>query len=140
MTAFTNERALVDDFVQCLENRSDAPSSKVLREFFYHRGRADVVALDDRGDIVATEAKLSRWRDALHQAYRNTCFAHWSFVLLPQKTAMVAARFTNEFERRGIGLCTMVEGNLVIILEGRKHTPVQPWLSDEAVKSISSVS
>jgi hypothetical protein len=45
-------------------------------EFDYSRGRTDVVALRDGEHVIAFEAKLKDWRTALHQAYRNTCFAH----------------------------------------------------------------
>lgn len=52
--------------------------------------------------IIAVEAKISAWRSALDQAYRNTWFAPESYVLVPSiksNTALVA-----EASNRGIGV------------------------------------
>src|SRR4051812_28310029 len=103
---FANERALVDNFVAILEgNETPWGRVRVAREFDYSRGRTDVIAAEDSGNIIAVEAKLKDWKYALHQAYRNTSFAHQSFVLLPKVMAMAAACFIGEFEKRGVGLC-----------------------------------
>src|SRR2546427_5324293 len=39
---------------------------------------------------ISFEAKLKDWRYALDQAYRNTCFAHKSYVVVPEATALTA--------------------------------------------------
>jgi hypothetical protein len=103
---FESEQHLVDDFVGLLET-DRTPWGRVVywREFDYARGRTDVIAVSDNGMLIAIEAKLRDWRLALQQAYRNTCFAHKSFVLLPKKGALSAAVFREEFETRDVGLC-----------------------------------
>lgn len=52
--------------------------------------------------IIAVEAKISAWRDAIDQAFLNTWFAGESYVLLPKisKDTELAA----EAGRRGVGL------------------------------------
>src|SRR5688572_26729151 len=52
-------------------------------EFNYVEGKVDVVGSNVDGDLFSFEAKLNRWKTAVHQAYRNTSFSHYSYVVLP---------------------------------------------------------
>jgi len=104
----------------------------VAREFGYLRGRTDVIAVDESGRVIAFEAKLSRWRDALQQAYRNTCFAHLSYVALPQHAARKAQQFPADFARRAVGICCVLDGSIVVSIPARRQEPIQPWLSELA--------
>jgi hypothetical protein len=54
--------------------------------------------------IIAVEAKISAWSEAIDQAFLNTWFASDSFVLLPHKKASAAARAAARL--RGIRLCS----------------------------------
>jgi hypothetical protein len=128
------ERDLVDSFVRLLE-RSDSPWGEIAinREFDYSRGRTDVVAVTRPNVLIAFEAKLDDWKTALHQAYRNTCFAHRSYVLLPKRTALTAAAFRVEFEKRGVGLCYIDSTSLVIIVDSLYSAPLEPWLASQAI-------
>jgi hypothetical protein len=133
---FVNEAALVQAFLNGVSGSElmippFAPAT-VIREFFYARGRTDIVFVSDVGEVVAVEAKLIRWRDALTQAYRNTCFAHRSFVVLPWRSAQLAGRYSGEFERRGVGLCAVRNGTVVIMREADWQDPIEPWLSSQA--------
>ena len=67
---FSSERELVDCFCEFLQSGESALGTiPFATEFDYRRGRADVIAaLRDLGKVFSFEAKLSRWRDALHQA------------------------------------------------------------------------
>jgi hypothetical protein len=129
--SYRSERQLVRDFVRSLAKSPWGPLT-VAREFDYQRGRADVVGVCDAGLVVAFEAKLTRWRRALQQAYRNTCFAHRSYVVLPWATAQVAQKYSAEFEKRRVGLCTVHSGQLLVLHEARNATPLQPWLAAAA--------
>lgn len=136
--AFPNERSLVDSFVEHLQG-TDCPWGPldVAVEFFYQRGRVDIIGCTANGDIVAFEAKLSRWRAALQQAYRNTCFAHRSYVLLPRAAALLAAQYEMEFIRRRVGLCYLVEGKLIVAFHPPRAEPIQPWLSAQAALCVA---
>ncbi len=133
VAGFPTERELVARFLGHL-SESETPWGPldVATEFFYHRGRTDVVACTMDGDVVAFEAKLTRWRDALQQAYRNTCFAHRSYVLLPTAAARIAIQHEAEFIRRRVGLCFIDDGQLVVAFHPPRLEPIQPWLSAEA--------
>ncbi len=133
-----SERELVDRFADVLS--SDASPwgpVRFTREFDYQRGRTDVVVLNGAGHLVAVEAKLSRWRDALQQAYRNRCFAHSSYVLLPKEVALRAVQFAADFELRGVGVCCCDDDEVSILLEAALAPPLQPWISNFAGLTIT---
>lgn len=131
---FETERMLVDSFAILLaSSRTPWGQVRFAREFDYSRGRTDVVALTSTDTLIAIEAKLRDWKSALHQAYRNTCFAHHSFVLLPKAAALVALAFSAEFESRGVGLC-YIDGAKLVVVQDSPHTlPVEPWLASKAL-------
>lgn len=134
---FETEQLLVDEFLTQLAS-SSTPWGEVqfACEFDYSRGRTDIVVLRDSGELIAFEAKLTDWRTALHQAYRNTCFAHRSFVLLPKRTAMSAVSFCQEFDSRGVGLCYVDQDGLVVLCEATALSPIEPWLASAAVAQV----
>ena len=135
---FETEKMLVDQFVGLLKaNQTPWGKVRFAREFDYARGRTDVIAAEGAHTLIAIEAKLSDWRRALHQAYRNTCFAHRSFVLLPQRTAFKALTFLAEFERRGVGLCYLGDTGLTILHDSPYSSPVEPWLASEALSVLN---
>ena len=87
---FSDERSMVCCFTMHLREASSPWGIVRLgTEFYYQRGRADVVAVLEDGTVIAFEAKLKRWKDALRQAYRNLCFADASFVVTPREIAPI---------------------------------------------------
>lgn len=132
------ESNLVDEFLSATQSTAAWDQVKTCTEFDYQRGRTDIIAIGNDGVLIAIEAKLEKWRDALHQAYRNTCFAHRSYVLLPEKTALIASKYLAEFVRRKVGLCYLLDGQIVIAYEPPMVDPIQPWLSKVAIDAISA--
>jgi len=135
MTAlYRSEQEMVEELLACLTSGS-APWSPVATstEFDYANGRTDVIALLEKDTVLALEAKLTRWRDALQQAYRNTCFAHRSLVVLPRRAAERAWAHRGEFLRRNIGLCSVHGGQVVILIEPGKVSPLLPHLTLKAL-------
>lgn len=57
--------------------------------------------------IVAIEAKLTRWREALDQAIAYTQYADQSYVALPEMFAGPALRACDTFKSNGIGLIVL---------------------------------
>jgi len=108
-------------------------------EFFYARGKTDVLALADGEVLIAFEAKLKDWRCALDQAYRNTCFAHKSYVVVPKATALTAFAYIAEFKRRGVGLCYVDNtGGLTVLEEPETSIPIEPWIATRAASHARS--
>ena len=137
--SFANEQILVTSFLSCL-TASDSPLGAVqfATEFYYQRGRTDIVAYTTDESVIAVEAKLNDWRTALHQAFRNRCFAHRSYVLLPKNIAIRAHRYAGEFERRQVGLCYLEGGDIIVLQPSTESEPLQPWLSQRAKLHIES--
>jgi hypothetical protein len=133
-TGYASEAELSREFCSALEQAS-SPWGEValIKEFFYLRGRTDVIAVDREQDVIAFELKLERWTVALQQAYRNTSFAHLSYVVLPEHTASRAERHRDEFARRSVGLCYLRRGAVVISLPASRQEPIHPWLSEQVV-------
>lgn len=135
---FASEKALSQVFDEAVAG-GEAPFNPrfLAHEFDYCEGRTDVIAYDHYGDLFAFEMKLVKWRDALHQAYRNTSFAHFSYVVLPCKTAEKAVRWRYEFVRRGVGLCSVNEDGVKVEIEAKRLNPLRPWLTQSAINFIS---
>jgi hypothetical protein len=135
---YNDERSLVDHFVLSLQS-FPPPWGNVqfATEFFYQRGRTDLVAVSQTGQVIAVEAKLKKWRIALQQAYRNRCFANLSYVLLPTDSAMLAYNHREEFDLRGVGICYLNEGELEVLHDATLAEPLQPWLRDQAMLHVS---
>lgn len=135
---FDTEQMLVDQLLLLLE--TDATCWGPVRttsEFFYSRGRTDVLALGDGDTLIAFEAKLTDWKTALQQAYRNTCFANSSYVVLPLSTALMARQYLGEFQKRGVGLCYVDGENVIVLHESPLNQPLEPWLASEAITAVA---
>jgi hypothetical protein len=130
---YSIEEELVNDFCVWLHSEQTPWSLKGFsREFNYKRGKSDVVAVDTSSSVIAVEAKLNRWRHALQQAYRNTSYAHESYVLLPKNEAMRAFKYHQEFIERSVGLCYMEASQVEFLITPSKNEPIQEWLSEQA--------
>lgn len=132
MSLYESEHDLVETFLGNLAECSPWGSVSTSLEFFYQRDKTDVVAVNEKGLVIAFEAKLIKWKEALQQAYRNTCFAHRSYVVLPKETALLAHRHTRAFNQRRVGICYVEEERVVILEDAAETRPLQPWLSDKA--------
>jgi hypothetical protein len=132
------ESQLVEELEGILVS-SDNPFSQMSLafEFNYQEGKVDVVASNGCGELFSFEAKLTRWRTAVNQAYRNTSFSHYSYVVLPAYAAKNALRSRHEFERRGVGLCSIGDEGMIVEIPASKRTPLLPWLTDSAMEYIS---
>jgi len=131
------EQELVNGFIKHIKTEY-SPWGKVQinTEFNYIRGRTDIIVISEKVEVIAIEAKLVKWRSALQQAYRNSCFADKSYILLPQKAAYNAAKHENEFNKRGVGICFFSDEKMVIIKEAKKNEPLQPWLREKAINYV----
>jgi hypothetical protein len=127
---FTTEAALVRAARRHLRT---CEQTAVLTEFEYTGGRTDIVTCNlhskSRRKVIAYEAKLVRWRDAVTQAYRASAFAHHSYVLLPAKTAEVASRHESVFLQLQVGLCTIRDGRVEVLIRAPRTRPLIPAIT-----------
>src|SRR6266566_1179358 len=104
-TLFTEEESLVTSFFGHLAGGNTPWAARgIAREFDYDSGCTDVLSLSETDDLIAFEAKLSNWRKALHQAWRNTSFVNRAYVVLPRNRATSALSHHHEFRELGVGL------------------------------------
>jgi hypothetical protein len=134
MEVYSLEADLMRDFQQYLiAPNSPFKIESYAQEFYYMNGRVDVVAVDSRDRLIAFEGKLSRWRHALNQAYRNSAFADWSYVVLPIKIAEIALYSESEFSRRGVGLVAVSMEGIEVFLTPQPGKNLQPWIGQKAL-------
>ena len=136
--SFDLEDDLVAEFVRRVKNRAFPLPGCIgfAREFDYSNGRTDVVLLTENGKVISVEAKLHDWRYALHQAYRNTCFSDYSFVLLPNDMAETANQYYIEFERRSVGILVLSGGGIDLIRGSNANEPIHDWLKEKASRTV----
>ena len=129
------ESDLVKDFESILSSVFNTFTvSAMASEFNYVEGKVDLIAKDSDGDLIAFEAKLFRWRDALHQAYRNSSFTHYSYVVMPEAALEKVIGHIDEFHRRGVGLCFFGLSGLTVWVPATRRNPIQPWLTNTALR------
>jgi hypothetical protein len=130
---FRSEAELVSRLIRSLSGRN-TPWGRVqlLSEWDYRSGITDVLARTNRKEVIAFEAKLSDWRRAIYQAYRNTSFASRSYVVLPNHVAKRAERTPEMFGNYGVGLCACDDRGLSVLIEAHSSEPLMEWLTKRA--------
>jgi len=137
---FNYEIELVEKFIKNLKisNLGYHKCIQHITEFDYRNGRPDIVFLDQFGEIVSIEAKLSNWRKAMDQAYRNTCFSDFSYILLPENKINIALRYQKCFTERSVGICHLRNNKIFVSLSAQKTQPLFDWLKNKAIVEIKS--
>ncbi len=93
-------------------------------------------ALNDRrliwtAEIVAVEAKLARWTDAITQALSYLSFANRAYVALPKRTVTNSKRVHGACEASGVGLIAVGPGKTEVLVRAKRREPLSPervWL------------
>jgi hypothetical protein len=138
---FDSEAKLVDAAIQHLKGAS-SPWGRVecVKEWDYRHGKTDILVRCAGNILVALEAKLNRWRIACDQAYRNTAFATKTYVLLPEDVTPRALRYVAHFEARQIGLCTISNSGLTVLIEPPVVSPLMGWVTQLAHSTFDGLS
>ena len=132
---YLTEESLVQDLALVVQGgKGPFRCRAVTFEFDFASGRTDLIGLDRDDELHAFEAKLTKWRKALEQAGRNTSYAHYTYVVLPSRTAASALKASDEFRRRGVGLVVLGKTVPRIEIMPRRAEPLLPWLTDTAMK------
>lgn len=137
---FSTENSLVERFLGVLQaGRTCFGHLQVAPEWDYRSGFVDILARDANQSLVAFEAKLTDWKRAFMQAYRNTAYANRVYVLLPEATVHRAMRKQEEFEFRGIGLCSFDGQNIRVLIEAAEQEPLLVWLRKRAHEHFNGI-
>lgn len=81
-------------------------------------------------EVIAVEAKLTRWREAVMQAKRYTHFANQVYVALPQATIEnVFLPLLEECSEYGLGLLSVAADRSEFLVFPQRTSPLSPeWL------------
>ena len=132
-TDFATEADFVDGFVGKLsKGRTSFGKVQITKEWDHRAGFVDVLARHRRKTLVAFEAKLDNWRRAFHQAYRSTAYANKSYIIVPTNVANRALRDRDEFELRGVGLCSFDGKSVQVLIEASEQDALLTWLRAQA--------
>jgi hypothetical protein len=129
----STEAELVQRFVLALEaGKTCWGAVEVMTEWCHPTGAADILVRTNQGGIIAFEAKLTEWRRAYHQAYRNTMYANRVYVLMPSATVHRPLPFKEEFRLRGIGLCSYNAGKIHVHIGASEQDELLTWVRRKA--------
>ena len=78
-------------------------------------GRIDFVGIRPSYEVIAIEAKLSRWRNALKQAKKYQLLADKVYVAVPEKVARNALKKKHQFKESGVGLISVGFNTRILI-------------------------
>lgn len=92
-------------------------------------------ALPTKLRVVAVEAKLTRWKDALAQARTYLAFANEAYVAMPAQTVRRNVSALTACADAGIGVIAVDELDVSIVLQAVHRQPMSP----EWVRVVSSV-
>jgi hypothetical protein len=138
---FKSEAELVGEFVSVLRRRATPWGRlQLLTEWDYRSGITDVLARTPQNELIAFEAKLTNWRRAVFQAYRNTSFAARAYVVLPERVARRVSLDDGIFARYGVGLCTCSNRQLSVLIEARTSEPLMDWMTKRAQAAFDRIS
>lgn len=121
-----------DDVRELLEGRLSAWRLVRSKERGMVEARASWVRA---AEIIAVEAKLTRWRDALEQATFYRRYADRAFVLLPRARADIAARNAAAFRSAGVGLMAY-DSQGVACLIGSQKAKLHSWHREYALSRV----
>lgn len=129
---FRFETELVEVFLRLVGDGVNIHS--LSQQFDYCSGKTDVVGVGQNERVHAFEAKLKNWKVALHQARRNTCYAHYSYVVLPHSHMPALGKYV-DFARHGVGLICVSQTKMHVAVPAQEHDPLMPWVTLKAVAS-----
>lgn len=82
-----------------------------------------------RMEVVAIEAKLLRWREAMRQACRYVTFSTRSYIALPSVVVQSSKGVVEACERDGIGLLSVSRRAVRVVRRSALHSPNRrDWL------------
>jgi hypothetical protein len=84
--------------------------------------RANASWMNRNVRIIAIEAKVTRWRNALQQASQYGRYADHVYVALPETAAHAASKHAMQFRNAGIGLLQVTTGNLKTLIAAQRHS------------------
>lgn len=118
---FNSEKDLVMAFVPYYEDLGFTYRLEVP----LHNRIVDLAALDEEGNLVGVEFKLSDWKRALNQALTNKLSFNYIYVCVPKKRFI--ERLRAEAESVGVGIMVVDPTTGVICVELNAKRIEKQW-------------
>ena len=110
----------------------DAALARLTKLGYASAASSSFAAIDllSSARVIAIEAKLTRWRDALAQAVSYRRFSNASYVALPHDVLQARlGQFAQDCERTSVGLLAVRRGRITIEIPAGFHEPFTPdWV------------
>lgn len=93
-------------------------------------------------EVIAVEAKLARWREAIQQAVTYLAFANRSYVALPAQTIERSVDVARACVASGVGLVAVSASHARILIKAPRRAMASPgwvWLVGRALSKTQSV-
>src|SRR5690606_4254422 len=133
MPEYVTEASLVGDFIAALRTGATCWGPvQIVSEWVHSAGSVDVLCRTRSRKLVAFEAKLSDWRRAFHQAFRNGTYANRVYVVLPIHAARIACKHRLLFEAHGVGLCSINRGRVHVHVRATPQPQLLTWVTQRA--------
>jgi|SRR5690242_3278391 len=84
-----------------------------------------------RAEIVAVEAKLERWSEAIQQARHYLTFANRAYIAIPAHRAKASNKVRQECRKAGVGLVAVGKREASVLVRAPRaevFTPERLWL------------
>jgi hypothetical protein len=119
-----------------LEGRVSSALRRLIKRGVIQRDDSGSYALvsnfSSRFEVVAVEAKLTRWREAIEQAKDYRTFSNQSFIALPESVIDRNPTIPDACEDAGVGLVAVTPSDVELVVEPGSSTPEDPrqwvWL------------
>jgi hypothetical protein len=113
------EEQLSQGIISFLEKEGYAP----FLEIPHFSGKIDFTGIKS-SECIVIESKVSKWKYALKQAIRYGYGADKAYVALPPPTSRyVAKNYGKKFDKYGIGLIEISDGNSIVLIDSTKNKP-----------------
>jgi len=104
--------------------------NEMIRSEVIVESKTATLSLTDRiqnlsGEVIAVEAKLTKWKSALHQALVYQRFADIVFVAMDYNGIPIKESSLDEFHINRIGLCAVGHHQIEWIILPRQHDKLQ---------------
>lgn len=131
------EWEMVLDCKECLERKKEY--KKIECEIPFLSRCIDMVLINQSDKVITIEFKLTKWRDAIAQAYDHLRGADYAYVCMPKKNP--SAKLLDALRQNGIGLLLYDEQETVdkridVYLEAKESERRLDVLSGDLIRNV----
>ena len=132
------EWEMVLDCKECFEHKNKY--KKIECEIPFLSRCIDMVLIDQSNKVITIEFKLTKWRNAIEQAYDHMRGANYAYVCLPKKEP--SNKLIKELKQNGIGLLlydeeAAIDNRIQVFLRAKESKRRVNILSNDIVRNVN---